>query len=64
VKMKDPSARATVNCRWCKSEITLYGLYVNVIKCECVTYLLINPIIQTRTHLISGMYHPTHHNMK
>jgi hypothetical protein len=38
-------------------------LYVSVIRCECVTQLLINPIIQTRTRLISGMYHHTRHNI-
>jgi hypothetical protein len=38
-------------------------LYVSVIKSECVTQLLINPIIRTRTRHISGMYHPTRHNI-
>jgi hypothetical protein len=41
--------------KWCKSAI---ALYVSGIRCECVTQLLINPIIQNRTRLISGVYHP------
>jgi hypothetical protein len=38
-------------------------LYVSGIRCECVTQLLINPIIRTRTCLISGVYQPTRHNI-
>jgi hypothetical protein len=63
VETENPSACATVNCNWCKGEIVLCYLYVNVIKSECVTQLIINPIIQTRTCLISGIYHHTCHNM-
>jgi hypothetical protein len=37
VETKNPGARATVCWKVCKSAIALYGLYVNVIKCECVT---------------------------
>jgi hypothetical protein len=63
VKTKNPSARATVCCKLCKPEIALYCLYLSEIKRECVTQLLINPIIRTRTRLISGVYHPTCHNI-
>jgi hypothetical protein len=45
VETENPSACATVNCNWCKGEIALCYLYVGVIKSECVTQLLINPII-------------------
>jgi hypothetical protein len=31
-------------------------LYVSVIRCECVTQLLKNPIIRTRTRLISEVH--------
>jgi hypothetical protein len=49
VETKNPSACATVECKVCKSAIALYCLYLNVIKSECVTEELINPIIRTRT---------------
>jgi hypothetical protein len=37
VETGNPSVCATVNCRVCKSEIVLCSLYLNVIKCNCVT---------------------------
>jgi hypothetical protein len=40
----------TVNYKVCKSVKALYYLYLSVIKRECVTKVLINPIIRTRTH--------------
>jgi hypothetical protein len=64
VERENPSACAKVVCKWCKSEIALYGLYLNVIKSECVIQLLINPIIRTRTRLINGVYHHTRHNIE
>jgi hypothetical protein len=36
VKTKNPSARATVDCKVCQSAIALCGLFVSVAKCECV----------------------------
>jgi hypothetical protein len=37
--------------------IALYGLYLNVIKCECVTKVLINPIIRNRTrHFVARTF--------
>jgi hypothetical protein len=63
VETENPSTCATVNWKVCKWAITLYCLYVCVIKCECVTQLLINPIIWTRTCHFSGMYHHTRHNI-
>jgi hypothetical protein len=51
----NPSAFAVVNCNWCTSAIALYDLNFSVIKSECVTQLLINPIIRTRTRLISDV---------
>jgi hypothetical protein len=58
VKTKNPSARATVCWKVCKSEIARCCLYVHVITCACITQLLINPIIRTRTRLISVVYQP------
>jgi hypothetical protein len=57
VKIENPSVCATVNLKVCISAIALYCLCVSVTKSECVTKLLINPIIRTRTRLISGVYH-------
>jgi hypothetical protein len=37
VETENSSARATVNCKLCKREITLYCLCVSVIMSECVT---------------------------
>jgi hypothetical protein len=53
----------TVNYNVCKSARALCDLYVSVIKSACVSQLLINAIIRTRTRLISGVYHPTGHNI-
>jgi hypothetical protein len=49
VEKEDPNACATVNWKVYKSAIALYCLYLSVIKRECVTKVLINPIIRTRT---------------
>jgi hypothetical protein len=62
-KTKNPSAYATVNWKVCKWAITLYCLYISVFRCECVTQLLTNPIIRTRTRHFSGVYHHTRHNI-
>jgi hypothetical protein len=54
VKTEKPSACATVECKACKSVVALYCLHLSVIKGECVTKVLINPIIRTRTrHFIT-----------
>jgi hypothetical protein len=37
VEFENPSACATVCCKWCKRVIALYFLYVSGIRCECVT---------------------------
>jgi hypothetical protein len=62
VKTENPSACATVNWKVRKSAIALCCLYLNVIKRECVTKVLINPIIRTRTRLIGRVYHPKRDN--
>jgi hypothetical protein len=49
IESENPSACATVNWKVCKSAIALYCLYLNVIKRECVTEVLINPNIRNRT---------------
>jgi hypothetical protein len=49
VKSGNPSACATMSWKMCKSAIALYCLYLSVIKRECVTEVLINQIIRTRT---------------
>jgi hypothetical protein len=49
VETANLSACTTVNWNVCKSAIALYCLYLSVIKRECVTEVLINPIIPTRT---------------
>jgi hypothetical protein len=46
VETGNPNACATMYCKVCKSATALYGLYLSVIKSECVTKLLINPIIR------------------
>jgi hypothetical protein len=63
VETGNPSACETVKCKVCKSAIAGYCLYVCGIRCECVNQMLINPIIRTRTSLISGVCHPTRHNI-
>jgi hypothetical protein len=63
VETGNPSVCATVKCKVCKLAISLYGLYLSVIKCECVTQLRINPTIRSRIRLISDVYHPTRHNI-
>jgi hypothetical protein len=59
VERENHSACATVNWKVYKSAMALYGLYVNVIKGVCVTKVLVNPIIRTRTRLIGLVYHHT-----
>jgi hypothetical protein len=61
VETGNPSSCATVDWKVCKSAIALYGLYLNVIVSECITKMLINPIIQTRTHHFHRVYHPARH---
>jgi hypothetical protein len=63
VETENPSACATVCCKWYKLVIALYCLYVSVIRREFVIQLLINPIIRTVTRLISGVYQSTRHNI-
>jgi hypothetical protein len=58
VKMENPSACAALKWKVCKSAIALYCLYLSVIKRECVTKVLINPIIRTRTRQSRRAYHP------
>jgi hypothetical protein len=48
----------------CKSVIALCCLYLNVITRECVTKVLINPIIRTRARHFRHVYHPTRDNRK
>jgi hypothetical protein len=60
VETEDPNACATVCCKLCKSGISSY---LSAIKSVRVSQLLINPIIRTRTRLISGVHHPTRHNI-
>jgi hypothetical protein len=48
------SACEMVNWKVCNTAIVLYCMYLSVIQKECVTKVLINPIIQTRTtHFIT-----------
>jgi hypothetical protein len=63
VETENSSACATVNWKVCVSAIAMYCLCVSVNKSECVTQLLINPIIRTRNRLISDVYHPIRHNL-
>jgi hypothetical protein len=63
VETGNPTACSTVIWKVCKTEISLYDLYVSVITSECVTQLRLNPIIRTRTRLISDVYHLTRHNI-
>jgi hypothetical protein len=57
LKTEKPSAYVTVNCKGCRIVITLYYLWSRVVWMYKVS---INPIIQSKTHLIS---HPTHDSM-
>jgi hypothetical protein len=50
------SACATVNCKLCKYSDSAVLI---VIKRECVTEVLINSIIRTRTRYFRHAYHPT-----
>jgi hypothetical protein len=63
VEREFPSACATVSWKVCKSAIALCCLYFNLFKRECVTKVLINPIIRTRTRLIRRVYQPTRHSI-
>jgi hypothetical protein len=49
VETDNPNACTTVNWSVCKSAIALYCLHLSVIKRECVTEVLINPTVRTRT---------------
>jgi hypothetical protein len=49
VETDNPSACAAVKCKLYKSKIALCCLHLSLIKRECVTEVLINPIIRTRT---------------
>jgi hypothetical protein len=53
---ENPSKCATVDCKVCKREITLYCHCISVIYKWERNQLLINPIIRTRTRLISGVH--------
>jgi hypothetical protein len=48
---ENPTTCAMVGCKVSEQEIKLYGLCVSVIN-----HLIINPIIRTRTRLISGIH--------
>jgi hypothetical protein len=48
-KTENYSVCETVNWKVCKSEMALYFMYLSVIKRVCVTKVLTNPIIWTRT---------------
>jgi hypothetical protein len=63
MKTENPSACETVNCKVCKSAIALCYLYLSIIKRQCVTEVLINPIIRTRTRHSRHAYHPTRDNI-
>jgi hypothetical protein len=63
VETENPSAWATVKWKVCKSATVLYCLYLSVIKRECVTEVLINPIIRTRTRHSRHAYYPARDNM-
>jgi hypothetical protein len=63
VETENPNACATVNSKVFKSAIALYCLYLSVIKRECVTEVLINSIIRSRTVHFRRMCHPTHDNI-
>jgi hypothetical protein len=62
VERQNPSACATVSWKVCKSAIALCCLYLNVIKRECISKVLINPIIRTTARPISRVYHPIRDN--
>jgi hypothetical protein len=56
VETGNPSACATVIWIVRKTEIELCDLYLSVIKSECITQLIINPFVRTRTRLISNLH--------
>jgi hypothetical protein len=59
MKVEDSSACVTTNCKSCNSVI---ALYLNVIKRDCVTKVLTNPIIRTGTRHFRHAYQPTRDN--
>jgi hypothetical protein len=65
VERKNPSACATVNFNCCKTrDNTVMPVCKRNYERMC-NQLLINPIIRTRTHLISGVYVTVlHHDNK
>jgi hypothetical protein len=62
VETENLSACAKANWKVCKWAIAPYCC-IELTTSECVTQLLINPIIRTRTHLISRVYQPTRHTI-
>jgi hypothetical protein len=56
VEQENPGVCATVNFNWCKWETELYYLCISVIYEWVRNHLIINPIIRTRTRLISGVH--------
>jgi hypothetical protein len=63
VKIENPSEFPAVNWKVCKSAIALYCLNVNVNKRECVTKVLINSIIRTRTRHSRNAQHLRSNNI-
>jgi hypothetical protein len=55
VERENPSTCATVDCKVCKWETALYCLCISVIYEWVRNHLIINPIIRTRSCLISGV---------
>jgi hypothetical protein len=56
VEQENPSACATADCKVSEREIELYCHCISVIYERVCNQLLINPIIRTRTRLISGIH--------
>jgi hypothetical protein len=56
VKTENPSAFATMNWKCVRTSVTaLYCMYLSVINRKCVTKVLMNPIIRTRTrHFVTS----------
>jgi hypothetical protein len=63
VETQNPSTCATVDWKVRKSAIALHCLYLSVIKRECVTEVLINPVIRARTRHSRHAYHTTRDNI-
>jgi hypothetical protein len=58
----NPSALATVNCKFCKSTIALYCLDISGIKSACVTNCN-KSNYPTYSVIICDAYHPTRYNI-